>query len=73
MDLNVLKLLFFAYKDKNFTFYDKIIQTAHWTLINKDFVVKDKDEKVTKFSIDVYCFLLYYPSSIKRPETAIKR
>ncbi|CAF1605823.1 unnamed protein product, partial [Rotaria magnacalcarata] len=30
--------------DKTFSFYDKIILTAHWSLINCDFIVKDKDE-----------------------------
>ena len=45
-DSKVLKLLFFAYKDKIFNAYEKIILVAHWALVTDYFLVKDKPEDV---------------------------
>ncbi|CAF4043687.1 unnamed protein product [Rotaria sp. Silwood2] len=45
MDINTLKLLFFTYKGKYHNNYDKLILTAHWSLINFGFVVEDKNEE----------------------------
>ena len=46
IDSKVFKLLFFAYKDKIFNTYEKIILVAHWSLIADDFLVKDQAETV---------------------------
>lgn len=49
MDLNVMKLLFFAYKNKSLSVYDKIILASHWVLINNGFRVQDMDETVINY------------------------
>ncbi len=49
MNINALKLLFFTYKGKYGNNYDKLILTAHWSLINFGLVVKDKNEEATNY------------------------
>jgi len=58
MHPNVLKR-FFAYNSKIFTFYDKIILPAHWSLINDGFVFKDQDEEVTNCTLFYWCLLFF--------------
>jgi hypothetical protein len=47
MDLKFLKSLFFIYINERFSFYDKLIITAHWSFIDSDYVVMAKNEMAT--------------------------
>jgi hypothetical protein len=59
IDIKVFKLLFFAYKGKTFSFYDKVILAAHWSLIDDNFIVKDQEETVTNYILFYGCLLSF--------------
>lgn len=53
--LKVFKLLFFAYKDKIFSFYDKLILATHWSLIDNDFLVENQVQTVRNYVLFYEC------------------